>query len=170
MWISSLWAVRPCIYHIFQHLTNWLIFCRTSRASTVYNLHDHPFIFPATRSHFAIVKQIDLHPHAILWDLCLVRCHLHSLLVRGGANGLHMGGVESSTHWDPPLSSSNGSSQWIHICELWMESILPSKGPCGLGFSWVGWLVLPCPPPFSTDVVATLLFFQRVVPCNFMLV
>ena len=31
----QLWAVRPCIYHIFQHLTKWLIFCRTRHACMV---------------------------------------------------------------------------------------------------------------------------------------
>ena len=31
----QLWAVRPCIYHIFQHLTKWLMFCLTGHASKV---------------------------------------------------------------------------------------------------------------------------------------
>ena len=31
----QLWATRPCIYHIFRHLTKWLIFCRTGHAGTV---------------------------------------------------------------------------------------------------------------------------------------
>ena len=31
----QLWAMRPCIYHIFRHLTKWLIFCRTGHACTV---------------------------------------------------------------------------------------------------------------------------------------
>ena len=34
--VNQLWAVRPCIYHIFRHLTKWLIFCRTGHAITVY--------------------------------------------------------------------------------------------------------------------------------------
>ena len=33
----QLWAVRPCIYHIFQHLTKWLIFCRNGHAGTVFH-------------------------------------------------------------------------------------------------------------------------------------
>ena len=31
----QLWAVRPCIYHIFRHLTKWLIFCRTGHVGTL---------------------------------------------------------------------------------------------------------------------------------------
>ena len=31
----QLWAVRPCIYHLFRHLTKWLILCRTGHACTV---------------------------------------------------------------------------------------------------------------------------------------
>ena len=34
MWIHQLWAVRPCIYHIFRHLAKWFIFCRTGHAGT----------------------------------------------------------------------------------------------------------------------------------------
>ena len=34
----QLWAARPCIYHIFRHLTKWLIFCRTGHACTVIPL------------------------------------------------------------------------------------------------------------------------------------
>ena len=32
----QLWVVRPCIYHIFRHLTIWLIFCRIGHACTVF--------------------------------------------------------------------------------------------------------------------------------------
>ena len=37
-----IWTTRPCIYHIFQHLTKWFIFCRTDHACTVVspNLHE----------------------------------------------------------------------------------------------------------------------------------
>ena len=31
----QLWAVKPCIYHIFRHLTKWLVFLRNGHASTV---------------------------------------------------------------------------------------------------------------------------------------
>ena len=38
----QLWAVRPCIYHIFRHLAKWLIFCRTGHANTVqWRVCDH---------------------------------------------------------------------------------------------------------------------------------
>ena len=33
----QLGTARPCIYHIFQHLTKWLIFCRTDQWPCMYS-------------------------------------------------------------------------------------------------------------------------------------
>ena len=46
-----------------------------------------------------------------------------------------------------------------------MEAILSFKGSCRLGSSWMGWVVSPLSPSFSTSSVATFLLSLFVPYC-----
>ena len=60
-----------------------------------------------------------------------------------------LSGVESPNNQVPPVGFIIGSSQ---RAPLWAVdgAILPSKGSCCLGFTWVRWVVLPLSPSMVT--------------------
>ena len=80
----QLWAVRPCVHHIFWHLTKWLIFSRIGHACMILCWSLLKIVAVKQNTYFCIQKResntifylskwsivINISPKAMCWKGC----------------------------------------------------------------------------------------------------